>query len=763
MRNIFISTIFSAIALSFCAHADAAASALRSGKASIEAAQGADGRFGLIFKLDGAEIPTADAENPVLLEVDGEKVAAKYDSCRLDETELVCAASVKTKNGSEFAVSDTYAAKGSGIFELRRKIEIAKAAKGDESFNSLFGLRADNPNGKIAEGEYFVPGVWYKGNFTPEGNIPRHIPQADDSDFFYREDRITLPLVMFRNPKTGITFSIVRKNSDPQTVVADSNGETVNENYLYGSLGVKNENGTAYAAFIFPGSEKNTRNGRGPRSHPVKKGLTQQYDLEISLGKTPNYAAALKKTWEHAFELYNPPIYRVSLGETYEGLIETLLEYYVPSAAMGGIRDAPGFPFEVSLETFKPKGIDYQMGFVGMQVATGYYLHRAGIEKRDADMRAKGKSVLDFWAENSLTELGYPRSWYDPGLNGDRGRFRRGSNLRTCAEGMLSLLEAWCNAKKNGIDEPAWIDACKKFGDWLVNNQNEDGSYYFEYDHDTIENGRHPAVIPNKFLTPCAVRYLAELAIAINGKKYGNAALKAGKFCLKNIHDKYAYAAGVVDNPQTIDSESGVIALNAFLSLYDLTREKRWLKAAEQAATYAETWVYSFEIPVEKDRAGETSFPKDKSIVGQHLIAAGHSAVDFGFAWASFPLYRLYIETGDTHYLHTARLAAHNTKQSMNWDGELFPGKPRGLQMEAFSITIPRRSNGVMSALNWNYAAHLDPMIRFKDAFGTPDLEEIERMPPEERKRLNKIYSKTQAADFGQKSPAKNKSLKNKE
>ena len=108
------------------------------------------------------------------------------------------------------------------------------------------------------------------------------------------------------------------------------------------------------------------------------------------------------------------------------------------------------------------------------------------------------------------------------------------------------------------------------------------------------------------------------------------------------------------------------------------------------------------------------------------------------------------METGNPHYLKVARISAHNTKQSMNWDGSLFPGQPKGLQLEAFQVMIPRRCNGVMTTLNWNYAAHLDPMFRFKDAFGTPNLEEVEQIPWDERIRLNKLYAKVQSANYGQ-------------
>ena len=58
--------------------------------------------------------------------------------------------------------------------------------------------------------------------------------------------------------------------------------------------------------------------------------------------------------------------------------------------------------------------------------------------------------------------------------------------------------------------------------------------------------------------------------------------------------------------------------------------------------------------------------------------------------------------------------------------------------------------HSIMEALTWNFAAHLDPMIRFKDAFGTVDLEEVERMPKEKVMRMHERYSRVQSSDYGQ-------------
>lgn len=281
--------------------------------------------------------------------------------------------------------------------------------------------------------------------------------------------------------------------------------------------------------------------------------------------------------------------------------------------------------------------------------------------------------------------------------------------------------------------------------------QNDNGSLAFSWNRNKIVNNQHPVNTANGLTTTSALRYLVELYIATGEEKYKEAALKAGDYCFLFVHKKYHYCACVVDNPQVLDSESGYMAMVGFLSLYDLTRDSKWLDAAEQAATYTETWVYSHEVPVEDDRTEDNYiFPRSRSIVGQHLIAIGHSAADLGFAWTSFAYYRLYLLTKNDHYLKMARMSAHNSKQSMNWDQSLFPGQAKGLQLEAFQVMIPRRVGGVATTLNWNYAGHLDPMFRFKDAFGTPDLEEVEKMSWEEREKLAARYALYQSSDYGQ-------------
>ncbi len=50
--------------------------------------------------------------------------------------------------------------------------------------------------------------------------------------------------------------------------------------------------------------------------------------------------------------------------------------------------------------------------------------------------------------------------------------------------------------------------------------------------------------------------------------------------------------------------EAGVIALDAFLALWDITGKQQWLDAAVQAGDFTETWAYCWNIPIpEEDTA----------------------------------------------------------------------------------------------------------------------------------------------------------------
>lgn len=736
---------------------------LKSGDVTLNVENNVDGTYAVNFSAYGVKLNASDAYNPTLVLVCNPKTFyCNYTGVSADADSLTLTADIlATPSTVRFHVIDIYKADGDGGFTLKRDVKVVSAGSNPykNGFYSSFGLQLPKADNILAY-DRFIPAVIYNANFESAGNIPSGQPSKDDNNFLYRDDRVTLPLVMMRDTTSGVTTMVVETNSPCRTILKDSQAATADEigmdaDYQFGGVGLTKRRRTdGFASVVtFPGSDNHTT-GLGDRRHPITDGFDRHhYEVYFKIYKSADYASAVRQSWNKAFDLYNPKIYTVDLTHACDALINTVDYYYMSPTRSESKQNvnvyAAGFPWGVNLRDFSLNATTYEIGFVGAQTEAGYALLRGGLDRKDENLRLHGQKVLSFWALRGLSDLGFPKSRYYC----IQGVWDNATcSMRQACTGMTAILEAWCYYQKyDGSNKITWMNACKKFGEWLLANQNDDGSYYMEYNPMQVVNGKHPVAKDNKYLTICAVRYLVEMYIATGDERYKTAALRAAEWSYEHIHKHYTYVACVVDNPQTVDSESGQQAMQGFLSIYDLTKNPKWLEAAEQAATYTETYTYMHEVPVETDQTADTDWPRDRSIVGQHLIAAWQSASDLGFVWSSFCYYRLYLYTGNEHYLHVARISAHDTKQSMNLYQKLYPGQQEGLQQEAFGVPTrynsPRRTHSVMEALTWNFAAHLDPMIRFKDAFGTPDMEKVAEMPLDEQRQLNEQYSINQSAD----------------
>lgn len=734
---------------------------LTSGNAVLNIDKLTDGTYAVKFNAYDVSFNATDDTNPALvIDAKTKTFFCHYTSyTKTDNTITLVARTTLSPSTVVMLTTDIYTAKGDGAFELSRsvKVESLGSSPSTTGFWTSFGLQFAASD-YLLDYEYFVPSVWYRANFFSTANLPAHLPQSSDTKFFYRDDRTPLPVISMRKRTTGVNVIIVDQDSKCETVLSDGNGVETNADYQFGGIGVvKYDNTSCFTAVAtYPGND-NRASGLGERRHPFVAGFNNHnYKVYFKFCKTADYASSVNEAWTDAFNLYNPNIYEEDLTHAYDAITKTCNYYYLSPSGSNNVNVTvfkPGFPWNVFLSgDFSTNSSTYEIGFVGAQTEAAYALLRYGFDNKNSTYISHGLAVLDFWANEGLSTLGLPKTrYYSESANWDSYAF---TSLRQACTGMTSILDAWCYYKKQGKDRTNWLNACKKFGDWLLLQQNVDGSWYMEYNPFSISGDKHPVGKQNKYLTVCALRYLIELYIVTGDERYKTSLDAAADYSYRNNHASYLYLASVIDNPQTIDSESGQQALQNFLAMYDFTKDKKWLDAAEQAAIYTASWTFMHEVPVEKDQTANTDWPKDKSIVGQHLIAIGHSAADLGFAWSSFAYYRLYVLTGKDIYLKLARISAHNTKQSMNLWQKLYPGREEGLQQEAFRIgTLSgsgRRMNSIMQALTWNFAAHLDPMIRFKDAYGTVNLEEVEKMPKEEVALLDDLYSSTQAADYGQ-------------
>lgn len=713
---------------------------LRSGQSLLTLTATTPGRIGLRLQLAAKSGPPSAfvQDTPLMVEVVDDRgqaqwLAGGYTQVTAARATLSCVGRLQSPNGTQFRVTDTYRSlPTTGAFTLMRRVDILQAGAADRGFSSRFSLAPARPS-IITDCDFFAPGIWYKDNrHVPPKALASHLK---DRCFLFREDRLPLPLIMQRDKRDGATLTLAHLDGHPTTFAGeDGLARVIDARMQFGSVGIVNVAGPS-PTFQFPGTEGERTyiyggslqgNRWAYRSHPVQVGFSHSYHLLLQIGRTPDFPAAVRRAWRTVYDQQPPPIVIANLAKVYRDGIALLGTY---SRTYEGV---PSVPFAATVPDGTVVDTSSQMGFVGQALPAAWLLLQDGLANHDADAVARATALVDLWARKSPTPSGLPRTWYDIQPGGRLVWRNYHTFLRVASDGVDGALQAWATMRRHGQDRPEWLAFCRRYGDWLVQAQAADGSWAREYDFE----GR--AVNSATDTTDQAISFLVDLYKATDDARYKQAALRAGDFCRRSVHEAYAYVGGTPDNPNVLDKEGGMMALAAFLALHDIGGDRHWLEAASQAAWYSETWVYGWNIPMPSDDP-KIVFPKRRTTVGLSLIATGHSGADTYMAAAPFLFYRLFLLTGETHFRDVARMLLHDTKQMLDWDGSLGYKYP-GLQTEALSLP-PLRGHGVTHWLPWLTVAQLEPLVRLRDVFGSWDIDEIERRPPPERRERDAQFS----------------------
>jgi len=713
-------------------------SGLQSNRAKLQLLHLND-RFGVAIQLSDSESLYQQLK-PMALEIVEENnfsywVEGAYDNIIfLNDSTLQCSGSLTSKNSSLFTFEDVYSTfDNHGTFEVKRTVKVLKSGVGDMGFSTRLAFQHPTRS-KMTEYEFFVPSIWYKNNWGVSKAALAN--NYEDQHYWFREDRLPLPIIMLRNIKTGLTFSLFHKDADGSTFAGeDGLARLIDGRMKFAAMGMQN-NQQPLIGILYPGSEgertgvfgMSERRKWAYRNHPVSTGYTQDYKVLINLSFESDYRSALQHTWNRYYEVQHPPLYKVDLLQVYQQQIQILDRYWQ------SINGVAGLPFRIHLNgQIDSADYNYNMGFVGQQIGNAALLIREGIQSSSSNLRKKGVQMLDFWAQESLSPAGIPRIWYDPKPQTWRSI---PTHLRNIGDGMSSLLYAWNVEKKQGINHETWLQMVIKVADWLLMNQQVDGSFPQQYnflDGQVIDSSKNN--------TSNVIPFLVDLYFITQDEKYHKAVTKAGNFIYQEIHQKFNYAGGAADNPNVPDKEAISMALRGFLALYDLDKSSHWLEAAKQAVYYYQTWVYAWELPLLQDDP-YAIFPKTRSVTGLSLIATANNASDTYAAVDAFHVFRVYLYTLDKNLLHFSKLLLYNTKQYINWDvQDPIPGFATGFLGEALTVTVPR-GRGVHYYLPWQTYNLLEPMIHFKDVFGSFNLNDIQQQDSHVLHEAHRRYAK---------------------
>jgi hypothetical protein len=713
-----IATILAAAPL-HATEAQAAVVSLRSGNYELVLTSGAPPQPVAIRDVTSGATVLAEQQPLQVIVKNGDTptdASGQYTSVTLTDGQLVGTGEVRSRNGSVFRFRDAYAAASAGGFGVTRTVTVATANGADQGFNSRFTIGSTSPRA-IQDYQFLAPGIWYDRN----RNVPAGALAStyNDNYFYFREMRMPLPFVMMHDPNGGLDVSLAHQNPRPASPVDEGSGQwLVNGGITHAALGAQKIPSTKLA-IVYPGmeGEKNYVN-RGAawvrRSNPVTTGFTQTYEFRIRAHRTADFGAAVRDSWRYHWDMANPQVTKVPVQQVYRSSIDVLASY---QSNWGG---APGLPFSARLPGGEVHEVSYQMGFVGQQIPAAYLMLRDGYLNNRPDNVTKGRQILDFWAANSSAPSGLPRTWYDVNPPGWRSFYP--TYLRIATDGMEGMLKASRFMRGRGTPVASWESYVRRFGDWLVTRQNADGSYYRSYNLAGTAPDNQA-----KYNSHNAIPFLLELADYTGDSRYRAAALRTAEFAWQTVHLPATYVGGTPDNPNVTDKEAASLALRAFLSLYDHTRDQRWLQAATRAADFAETWQYAWNYPVQSSRPAYARH----GVRGQSIIATGHSGMDTWQSGMLYDYYRLYRATDDPHYLQQARLLANETKLTTQYPGNALGYARDGLVEEAIGLS-DMRYGGVNLWLPWNSVAHAESLAQLQDTYGNMDIDALSNDPDPE-------------------------------
>ena len=688
----------------------------------------------------GIEIKSIDStfvtqKTPIYIELyndisDTEKFYSSYNNVREKDGKLEAVGTIKTSDQTSFRFKDIWSLEDS-LISLSRKVTV----KGNNNAGFLSGITLPiNQNLTRNEYKIFAPGMIYgnsKGLSSNSigGSSPLNYNTASDHCIKIREDRLPAPFygLYFSSSQS---LSILNPNPKGNSTAEDSHDQEIktliDERFQFGSIGSVQNDNLLQLVYSFPGSEGNItyRGNTYPegqikkwrnRYHPVKDGLIQKYKLIIKTDKIKSFSDFCRSSWRLTWNILSPELIKQDLTPIRTALLETLfsqIEYKHNSAGIPNYLDSMK---DKEIHVRDPKAI---MGFTGRNIESAYYFLKYAriLQNTEANKYKKAAYLII----NNFTNIKMSPPAAE-GFNIDTGKpelalpLNNRIYLRSLGDGFQSIAKTYQLENKKGINNVKWLEWMSEFADWLLNQQYSSGGFPRAWEPITGKIiDKSPVSSYN------AIPFLVSLYQITGNKTYLKSARKAGDFIWQNGQKNGFFIGGTIDNPNVLDKEACAISLKAYLALYEETKNYSWLKRAQTAGDFAETWIYIWNIPMpdnEKDK--RLDWNRNTSTVGMQLISTGHSLVDAFMAYNAGDYLKLYYYTKDEHYKEVSNILLHNTKSMIQTNKNHLGFKCSGWQQEHWSFA-PLRGIGMHRGwLPWVATSQLCGIYECEELYST--------------------------------------------
>lgn len=738
---------------------------LQSG-ATVAFNRSAEGKWGIEI-IDGNSFHMTQ-QKPAQIEVfrseeNVSQLASGYQSVKEEVNTVIASAKLSCGGEAGFDVEDQWSISGAALI-LDRNVRVTGTID-SAGFYSAVELLTE-PSVQWEEVKYLIPGLLY-GEPHTRANAPGGSSYYNSKHFSIREDYLSAPLLGL-SFKDGNWAAILDLNPNGATTqietTAPATTPIIDEQIQFGALNAQKVSNDGIAigfclpgtTYEFPGGFWGNNRGvpnQAPimrrRYNPVKTGFAQTYRIGFRFGKCTSFREMERDAWRWAWQSLHPQVKPVNLEVVRRTLIDHLADRVLT------VDDRAGIPFVIDAVSGKPGsfrpaltrrmfrlpnpafgratkqnhglsewaksiGIDVDttaveldlwpkivVGFCGknIEVAEQFLVE----SDRDSGPRGERLRKLGKMIIESLVRIvpvsppsgeGFDMQTAKPSAVHGGTAF----TLRSWAEDLRSMVDLIRYERAHGRQHREWYKWVKDYTDWVLTQQREDGSFPMTWEDETgkVKDGTTGVT------SYAAVPLLVQMSEETGDKKCLNSAIRAADYVWKNFGSKCVFL-GATGIPTVADKESGMLSTEAFLALYENSKETKWLDYAKTAGDYTESWIWIWNVPMPIGaHYGDLGWKPGVPTIGVNGIGSdGAGGVDQYLDWAVPTYAKLYKYTNDKHYLDVARILLHGTKAMLALPGRTYDLKGPGWQQEHWHMGPIRGIGAHRTWLPWISVNHL--------------------------------------------------------